>query len=385
MGSVQPGGGERLLRQLRRRDRPGPLRDRQPRRAASSARTWRRTTSTCAAYAQKPPRAGAARGGARLERPRWISRRWRFASSTTRRQPGQAHRVRVGRGRAPRRRGALRERRGPAGPRRSRSRRACAAISSTTTNEGGYFGDRGTDNGAVSGFAAATLGSCGGFSATAQVARGFRDPMLSDRYYRGPTGRGFITGNPDLDPETSLQLDLAAALLAARASGPRSTRYQYRIDDLIERYQTEADFFFFRNRGEARIRASRPRSRPDCPWQLSLQATAHLLEGEVLDDGTSLDGIPPATVTLRLRRELGRAWAWVRLAGYGQPGRPRPHRAGASRLRPARRGRGRPPRVARRAERARAQPARRGVPREPRQPRRARAGITGILSLAVRF
>ncbi len=88
----------------------------------------------------------------------------------------------------------------------------------TTSNTGGYFGDRSTGNGAGSGYASATVGSFGGFSLTAQIARGFRDPVLSDRYYRGPTGRGFITGNPDLDPETSLQLDLGAALRRAALS-----------------------------------------------------------------------------------------------------------------------------------------------------------------------
>ena len=77
----------------------------------------------------------------------------------------------------------------------------------TTQNSGGYFGDQSTGNGDFSGYASLTAGSFGGLTATVQIARGFRDPVLSDRYYRGPTGRGFITGNPDLVPETSLQFD----------------------------------------------------------------------------------------------------------------------------------------------------------------------------------
>ena len=192
-----------------------------------------------------------------------------------------------------------------------------------TKNEGGYFGDRDTDNGAFSGYAAATMGSSGGFSATVQVAHGFRDPTLSDRYFRGPTGRGFITGNPDLVPETSLQLDLA---LRYSRDGLRAAlyAYQYDIQDLIERYQTETDFFLFRNRGEARIRGIEAEVQTRLPWKLSLQATAHLLTGEVLDDGANVDGIPPPTFTLRLRRELGRAWTWVRLAGYGSLDDPGP-------------------------------------------------------------
>jgi outer membrane receptor protein involved in Fe transport len=185
-----------------------------------------------------------------------------------------------------------------------------------TRNEGGYFGDRETDHEALSGFAALSLGALRGFSATAQVARGFRDPTLSDRYYRGPTGRGFITGNPELDPETSLQLDLA---LRYSTEGFRAGLFAYRydIEDLIERYQTEADFFFFRNRGEARVRGLEAELQAGLPFELSLEATAHLIRGEVREDGTPLDAVPPPTATLRLRREFGRAWAWVRGAAYG--------------------------------------------------------------------
>ena len=108
------------------------------------------------------------------------------------------------------------------------------------------------------GFGAVTVGPFQGFSVTAQVSRGFRDPVLSDRYFRGPSGRGFITGNPDLEPETSLQFDLATRYTIARTQ-LAVFFYHYRIDDLIERYQTQPDFFFFRNRGRARLRGVRGR------------------------------------------------------------------------------------------------------------------------------
>lgn len=185
-----------------------------------------------------------------------------------------------------------------------------------TRNQGGYFGDRETDQAALSGYAAASL-SAGRFSATAQAARGFRDPTLSDRYYRGPTGRGFITGNPALDPETSLQLDLA---LRYSAEGFRAAlhAYRYDIEDLIERYQTETDFFFYRNRGEARVRGVELELQARLPWKLALAATAHRIESEVDGGQSRLDGIPPPTFTLKLRRDFARAWAWVRLGAYAE-------------------------------------------------------------------
>ena len=66
-----------------------------------------------------------------------------------------------------------------------------------TRNEGGYLGDRATTHTAVSGNLAVTVAPVDRLTLTTQVSRGFRDPVLSDRYFRGPSGRGFITGNPE--------------------------------------------------------------------------------------------------------------------------------------------------------------------------------------------
>jgi outer membrane receptor protein involved in Fe transport len=193
----------------------------------------------------------------------------------------------------------------------------------TTKNVGGFFGDRSEDNAAFSGFASATVGSFGGFSATAQVARGFRDPTLSDRYFRGPTGRGFITGNPDLGPESSTQFDAALRYAAARWR-VAVYGYHYRIDDLVERFETETDFFFFRNRGRARIRGFEAEVQATLPWKLGLELTGHRLSGEALDDDTPLDAIPVPTVTARLRRDFEKAYGWVRTALYGRLDEPGP-------------------------------------------------------------
>jgi iron complex outermembrane receptor protein len=186
----------------------------------------------------------------------------------------------------------------------------------TTRNEGGYFGDLSTSNGAASGFVALTAGSFAGFSTTVQAARGFRDPTLSDRYYRGPTGRGFITGNPDLDPETSLQFDWSL-----RYNAPRYRLagfvYHYQIDDLIERYQTTTDFFFFRNRGRARIRGFELEGQVDLGQGFTLDLAGQVAEGRSLDDDAYLDDIAPITLTTVLRKTFGpRASALARIAWF---------------------------------------------------------------------
>jgi outer membrane receptor protein involved in Fe transport len=186
----------------------------------------------------------------------------------------------------------------------------------TTENTGGYFGDRSTGNGAGSGFASVTVGSTAGVSLTGQIARGFRDPMLSDRYYRGPTGRGFITGNPDLESETSLQYDVALRYVAP-SFRVASFFYHYEINDLIERYSTSTDFFFFRNRGKARVRGVEVEGQLSFSGAMTLDVTAQVSEGRALDDDTYLDDISPVTLSATLRKQFGeRASGQVRAAYY---------------------------------------------------------------------
>ncbi len=193
----------------------------------------------------------------------------------------------------------------------------------TARNSGGYFGDDDSTNTGASGFLSASYGFNDRLRLTGQVARGFRDALLSDRYYRGITGRGFITGNPDLEPETSLQYDVALRY--------RSGRYDlavfgflYRIDDLIERFRS-GDDFFFRNRGLAEIRGVEVEGQIRVVHGLSLLVGGQVMRGEVRDDGTPTDDIPPPGVFVVLRGEPNHRWWWmVRAAAYARDDRPGP-------------------------------------------------------------
>jgi outer membrane receptor protein involved in Fe transport len=193
----------------------------------------------------------------------------------------------------------------------------------SSANNGGYFGDLNTFNSAFSGFAAAGYELTTDLELTAQVARGFRDPLLSDRYYRGETGRGFITGNPDLDPETSLQFDLALRY-SPDSMAVGLYIYRYRIYDLIERFRI-GDDFFFRNRGESEITGFEVETSFVIGNGLELQAGAHILRGEVVDDGSPTDGVPPPGVFAVFRGSPTARWWWMaRGAAYARDDRPGP-------------------------------------------------------------
>ena len=193
----------------------------------------------------------------------------------------------------------------------------------TSRNQGGYFGDLSTSNGAFSGHVSASLGSARGFSLTGQVARGFRDARISDRYFRGVTGRGYVTGNPDLEPETSLQYDGVVRYTASRWRWSFYL-YQYKIDNLIERYEEEEDFFYFRNRGRARIRGIELEAQGDLGHEISVELGGQITKGEALDDGAPLDNIGPPSIWVQTRKVLGRGFVQMRVAFHDDDQDPGP-------------------------------------------------------------
>ncbi|HET6277878.1 MAG TPA: TonB-dependent receptor, partial [Candidatus Polarisedimenticolia bacterium] len=193
----------------------------------------------------------------------------------------------------------------------------------STRNSGGFFGDRSTSHDALSGHAGLTWRHGEAFSTTLQFARGFRDPMLSDRYFRGVTGRGTITGNPDLEPETSRQIDLAVRGHAGRAQ-MGFFAYRYRIRDLIERYRVAADDFAFRNRGEEEITGLEFEIDLRINDRLSLRAFADAARGEILDDGSDPDDIPAASFGCDLLQRNAAWWWQLRTRAFERDERPGP-------------------------------------------------------------
>ncbi|HYT76685.1 MAG TPA: TonB-dependent receptor, partial [Vicinamibacterales bacterium] len=158
------------------------------------------------------------------------------------------------------------------------------------TNVGGFFGNRRADNSALAGLGSATFTVTSRTTLTTQIARGFRDPTLSDRFYRGPVGRGFIEGNPDLQPETSRQLDLTGRWDngSLRISG---AYYDYWITNLVERYLLGTSNFFFRNRGSARLRGAEVEAQAGLSHGFVVELSAQLSRGRDAADGTPIDDV----------------------------------------------------------------------------------------------
>ncbi len=190
-------------------------------------------------------------------------------------------------------------------------------------NTGGFYGDRSNESSSLSGYVALTASPVSNLTASLQVARGFRDPTLSDRFFRGPSGRGFVTGNPDLDPETSLQYDASLRWTVGRGS-IAAFGFLYKIDDLIERFGDGNDFFF-RNRGEAEVKGFELEAQMPLVAGLSLEMAATILRGE--SGGAAIDDIPAHGGFTTLRWADERFFAYVRNAAFLRDDRPGPNEA----------------------------------------------------------
>jgi hemoglobin/transferrin/lactoferrin receptor protein len=189
-------------------------------------------------------------------------------------------------------------------------------------NRGGYFGNSSTDATRASGFAGLSFRPGQGWDFSLQFSRGFRDAVLSDRFYRGISGRGFITGNPNLKPETASQWDAA---LRYQAASWRFAMYGYRyeISDFIERYR-QGDDYFFRNRAKARLTGLEAEVGWSLPGRLALLVGLQYPEGKILDDKTYMDDIPARGGFVVLSQKRG-DFSWeTRFAAYARDTRPGP-------------------------------------------------------------
>ncbi|MDA8017140.1 MAG: TonB-dependent receptor [Thermoanaerobaculia bacterium] len=73
-----------------------------------------------------------------------------------------------------------------------------------------------------------------GFEWAANVGTGLRFANLSERFFVGSTGRGQVIGNPDLEPEESLNIDVSLRFYG-RTTFVSAQAFQLEIDDYIER------------------------------------------------------------------------------------------------------------------------------------------------------
>ncbi len=156
---------------------------------------------------------------------------------------------------------------------------------------------------ALTGFLAASLKVAQKVVWFANLSRAFRAPDLNELYYTGITGRGFIIANPDLTPESSLNLETGIKVIGKRFFAG-AYAFHYEIKGMIERFLVEPRIYTYGNIEKGKIRGLEMEIEYfPWPW-LDVFGNFELLDGKSEETGNPLNDIPPQRLFLG-----GRVWA----------------------------------------------------------------------------
>ena len=174
-------------------------------------------------------------------------------------------------------------------------------------NPGGKSDVQKSDSSALTGFLAGSFKISQDLSVFANVGRAYRAPELSERFYSGITGRGFIISKPDLKPETSFNLDAGLKYIQKRVF-IGLYGFNYRIENMIDRVKVAgtASTYAYQNVDKGVIKGLEAEFEVFPVNAVSLFGNAALLKGTSETNDAPLNDIPPARLFLGLRTWLGR-------------------------------------------------------------------------------
>ncbi|MBD3414174.1 MAG: TonB-dependent receptor [Candidatus Aminicenantes bacterium] len=145
-------------------------------------------------------------------------------------------------------------------------------------------------------------------SLLANAGRSFRFPTISELFYTGLTGRGTVFGNPDLDPEKSLNLDVGLRYLQGNFFG---SVYLFRnsIFDMIHKYQSgDIDEYYYENLNKGYITGVEGEFYFWLMKDFEIFTNFHHMAGKQTSDNTPMNYIPPFRITLSTKFSPGNFW-----------------------------------------------------------------------------
>ena len=158
---------------------------------------------------------------------------------------------------------------------------------------------------ALTGFLAASVKVVEKVVWFANVSRAFRAPDLNELYYTGITGRGFIIANPDLTPESSVNLETGVKVIDKRFFAGVYA-FHYEIKGMIERFLVQPKVYTYGNIEKGRIQGLEMEIEY-FPWRwLDVFGNIELIDGKSKETGDPLNDIPPQRLFLGTRVWAGR-------------------------------------------------------------------------------
>lgn len=158
----------------------------------------------------------------------------------------------------------------------------------------------------------------------ANISRAFRAPTLIERYFFGPhDGPAQDRGNPDLDPETSLNTDIGVRMRDEKYAFSFSLYYNS-VDDLIQKILANPNvpvpmqIYQYQNISEAKLYGGELDIKyfVDDAWSVFFSGT--LTRGEDTAKNRPLNGIPPykANYGINYEKEINDIYINTELSAY---------------------------------------------------------------------
>ena len=152
------------------------------------------------------------------------------------------------------------------------------------------------DDSAVTGFAGIVVPLGAGFEVVSNLGTGLRFPSLSERFFTGTTGRGEVVGNPNLEPERSLNLDAGLRWYGDRLFVAGYV-FHNDIADYIERIEIAPKVLTFINLTSGTLRGLELEGFYQLDPAFRVTFGGHLMEGTDEDDQPLAD-IPANRISL---------------------------------------------------------------------------------------
>lgn len=179
------------------------------------------------------------------------------------------------------------------------------------------------DSSAFSGFAALRYQFNQGLSAFFNLGRSYRAPALTELFYDGISGRRRVEGNPDLLPESSLNLDMG---IKVYNEGLFLGIYGFycRVSNLIERYAQNSEIYTYDNVTDGRIWGAEIEIQYFPTETLELSGHYYHYLGQDEDHETPLNDIPTPQFLISGKWVMGKMWTELNVLQSMKNNRPGP-------------------------------------------------------------
>jgi outer membrane receptor protein involved in Fe transport len=174
-------------------------------------------------------------------------------------------------------------------------------------NPGGKSEDQENNTSALTGFLAGSWRISEDLTVFVNAGRAYRAPELSERFYSGITGRGYIISKPDLKPETSFNLDAGVKFIRKRVF-VGLYGFSYKIENMIDRVKVvgTASTYAYQNVDKGVIKGVETEFEVFPVNALSIFGNAAVLKGKSDTNDAPLNDIPSARLYVGARSWLGR-------------------------------------------------------------------------------